>query len=376
MYQARAAAGIPVGTPIYGYKRNTDNLKQWVPDENVASIVQRIFQMAFCGYGTEQIARFLDEHEVLTPSRYQEKDRINTQNSNRWSATTVAKILRDQRYCGDVVNLKTYSNSYKDKKRYMNTPENMVVIKNVHEPIIERSLWEYIQCKLETRKTRQKAGEQSLFSGFLRCGDCGSNLHYHFNQANPKIEYYNCSNYVGNRGTCPNTHYVRLDDLTNYVLSELNQLICKSKDMSFWHEVKTKKNIQTQEEIALRKEELQSNVQRQKTITGLLKSVYEDKVHGTIDDDTFALLANSYKKEHNELRSREQHLQTKLDILQNQQSRMLLFQKMLIEQTELNCLTRDILGRFIDWIAVYPADRSTKPYRQKIEIHYHFIGKL
>lgn len=165
MYQARAAAGIPVGTPIYGYKRNTDNLKQWVPDENVASIVQRIFQMAFCGYGTEQNARFLDEHEVLTPSRYQVKDRINTQNSNRWSATTVAKILRDQRYCGDVVNLKTYSNSYKDKKRYMNTPENMVVIKNVHEPIIERSLWEYIQCKLETRKTRQKAGEQSLFSG-------------------------------------------------------------------------------------------------------------------------------------------------------------------------------------------------------------------
>lgn len=196
MYQARAAAGIPVGMPIYGYKCNSDNPQQWVPDENVASTVQRIFQLAFCGYGPKKIARFLDEHEVLTPSHYQLKERMNTQKGNRWSATTIAKILRDQRYCGDVVNLKTYSNSYKDKKRYMNTPENMVVIKNIHEPIIERSLWEYIQCKLETRKTRQKAGEQSLFSGFLRCGDCGSNLHFHFNQANPKIEYYNCSNYV------------------------------------------------------------------------------------------------------------------------------------------------------------------------------------
>lgn len=156
----------------------------------------------------------------------------------------------------------------------------------------------------------------------------------------------------------------------------MNKLICKSKDPSFWSEVKSQKNIQTKEEIAFRKEELQSNAQRQKTITDLLKSVYEDKVHGTIDDETFALLVNSYRKESNELRNREQHLQTKLDILQNEQNRMLLFQKMLIEQKKIDNLTRDILGRFVDWIAIYPADRSTKPYRQKMEIHYHFIGKL
>jgi site-specific DNA recombinase len=376
MYQARATAGIPVGTPIYGYKCNTDNPKQWMPDKNVAVVVQQIYQMAFCGHGTEQIARFLDEHEVLTPSMYHAKGRMNAQKGNCWSATTVAKILRDQRYCGDVVNLKTYSNSYKDKKRHINTPENMVVMKNIHEPIIERSLWEYIQCKLETRKTRQKAGDQSLFSGFLRCGDCGSNLHYHFNHVNPKIEYYNCSNYVGNRGTCPNTHYVRLDDLTDYVLSELNQLICRSNGTYFWYEIKSQKNIQAQKEITSRKDELKENAQRQKTISDLLRSAYEDKVSKTIDDEIFLILSDSYKKERGELRDQELYLQSQLDILQNEQCRMRLFQDELSEQKEIYHLTRDILGHFVDWISIYPADRSTKPYKQKIEIHYHFIGKL
>ena len=40
-----------------------------------------------------------------------------------------------------------------------------------------------------------------MFSGLLVCADCGGNLHFHFNQGNPEIKYFNCSNYKGNRGT-------------------------------------------------------------------------------------------------------------------------------------------------------------------------------
>ena len=141
--------------------------------------------------------------------------------------------IRDQHYCGDIINLKTYSRNHKDKRRFQNPLDCTTVIQGIHESIIDRVLWDYIQTKLIGSNKRSKQDKQFLFSGFLRCGDCGSNLHYHLNQSNPSIEYYSCTNYTGNRGTCPNTHYVRQDYLTAYVLLSLNSLIRAREDTVF-----------------------------------------------------------------------------------------------------------------------------------------------
>ena len=98
---------------------------------------------------------------------------------------------------------KTYSKSYKNKKRLANDRENWVIFQDVHEPIIERSVFEQVQQKRgKIRKRRTHEGERNMFSGLLVCADCGHNLHFHFNQGNPDIKYFNCSNYKGNRGTC------------------------------------------------------------------------------------------------------------------------------------------------------------------------------
>ncbi len=74
------------------------------------------------------------------------------------------------------------------------------------------------------RKRRTNDGEHNMFSGLLVCADCGHNLHYHFNQKNPEIRYFNCSNYKGNRGTCASTHYIRVDFLEQVVLGEIRRL--------------------------------------------------------------------------------------------------------------------------------------------------------
>ena len=63
-----------------------------------------------------------------------------------------------------------------------------------------------------------------MFSGLVKCTDCGNNLWYHFNQKNRDITYFNCSNYKGNRGTCTSTHYVRVDFLEQAVLGEVRRL--------------------------------------------------------------------------------------------------------------------------------------------------------
>ena len=81
------------------------------------------------------------------------------------------------------LNFKTCSKSYKNKKRIKNDRENRVVFTDVHEPIIDRAVWEQVQQKRgKVRKRRTNEGEKNMFSGLLVCADCGNNLHFHFNQ--------------------------------------------------------------------------------------------------------------------------------------------------------------------------------------------------
>lgn len=380
MYQTRAAAGVPIGVPVYGYTRSKEKGELWKIDHEAAAVVRHIYRLAFLGYGPEQIAKMLEADKILAPAHYHLQHgskRIPTSvDPCRWASTTVAKILRSREYCGDVINLKTYSNSYKDKKRRENAVENMIILRDIHEAIIERSFWEYIQHKQNLYKTRKNSGRQSLFSGVLRCGDCGSNLHYHFNQANPSIEYYSCSNYVGNRGTCPNTHYIRLDFLSDKVLGELQKLIQAAKSNCFWDNIAVAKSIESQETIQRLMEQQRQMDKRQNELRKYLATAYEDKVKGVIDDETFVLLSNQFKKERDQLKETQQKIQKRFETTQKFQDGLARFKKEVEGQADIRFLTRDIVGQFIDWIAVYPADRSVRPYQQKIEIHYQFIGKI
>ena len=209
-------AGEPMGQPPYGYIKDPENPKRWIVDEEAAQVVRRIYRMTLEGVGTEQIAAKLEEDGILTPRAYWHSKGINRPGKvkdlppTHWNSSSVIKMLSVQEYCGDILNFKTYSKSYKNKKRLENDRENWAIFKDVHEPIIERAVFEQVQQKRgKMRKRQAKDGERSMFSGLLVCADCGSNLHFHFNQGNPEIKYFNCSNYKGNRGTCGSTHYIK-----------------------------------------------------------------------------------------------------------------------------------------------------------------------
>ena len=224
-------AGEPMGQPPYGYMKDPDNPKHWIVDDEAAQVVKRIYGMTLDGMGTEQIAAQLEREEILTPRAYWLKKGVKRpgkgkqQPPTKWNSSTITKILSLQEYCGDILNFKTYSKSYKNKKRIENDRENWVVFKDIHEPIIDRAVWEQVQQKRgKVRKRRTNEGEKNMFSGLLVCADCGNNLHFHFNQGNPEIRYFNCSNYKGNRGTCTSTHYVRVDFLEQVVLGEIKRL--------------------------------------------------------------------------------------------------------------------------------------------------------
>ena len=164
-------AGEPMGQPPYGYIKDPNNPKRWIVDDEAAQVVRRIYSMTLEGYGTEQIAAQLEKDEILTPRAYWLKKGIKRpgkgkqQPATKWNSSTVTKILSLQEYCGDILNFKTYSKSYKNKKRLENDRENWVIFKDVHEPIIERSVFEQVQQKrgkIRKRRTNKASTTCSL----------------------------------------------------------------------------------------------------------------------------------------------------------------------------------------------------------------------
>jgi len=130
------------------------------------------------GFGIEQIAATLSNEHILKPVYYWKSIGINCPGKScayteptRWGHSTVKKILSLQEYCGDVINFKTCSKSFKLKKRILNAEEDMKIFKDAHEAIIERSMWEKVQSKRgNTRHKRiSSEGAKNFFSGFLIC---------------------------------------------------------------------------------------------------------------------------------------------------------------------------------------------------------------
>ena len=102
-------------------------------------------------YGTEQIAVIFEQNKILTPVHYWISKGIKkphkkvSENPYALTSSVIVKILTTQEYCGDIINFKTYSKWYKNKKRYANEPENIVIFKDVNPAIIERAVYEKIQ---------------------------------------------------------------------------------------------------------------------------------------------------------------------------------------------------------------------------------------
>ena len=378
-------AGEPMGQPPYGYMKDPDNPKRWIVDDEAALVVKRIYSMTLDGLGTEQIAAQLERDGLLTPAAYWVHKGVKRTGKKkelpptRWNSSTITKILSLQEYCGDILNFKTYSKSYKNKKRINNDRENWVVFKDVHEPIIDRAVWEQVQQKRGTRRRRRtNDGEKNMFSGLLVCADCGNNLHYHFNQGNPEIKYFNCSNYKGNRGTCTSTHYVRVDFLEQVVLGEIKRL---TKFASHYEDDFVKAVMgSSQQSVALdrklKEKELAALQARDEELDGLFERIYEDNVSGKLSDDRFSKMSRRYEDEQKEISERIKTLRAEMDKLSSKAVTADMFISTVRKYTRAKALTPRMLNELIDRIEVHQAEKIDGEWVQHLTIHYNCVGAI
>ena len=383
----KGGSGIPLSPPPYGYIKDPENSQRWIVDEEAAYVVRMIFDMSYSGMGTFQIAVTLSDEKILTPAEYAIKKGIKKAGGNagktatdpyRWGQSTVGKILATQEYCGDVINFKTYSISYKNKKRHANDPENILVFKEVHEPIIDRTIFETIQLRRgKTRKRTMSNGEKNMFSGLLVCSDCGRNLHYHLNNRN--IRYFSCPGYnQGKRKDCFSTHYVRVDFLEQVVLAEIRRLTrfaCKYEDQ-FVRVVSDFSKQAMQSQIDAHQSEVRSLMARDKELDRIFERLYEDNLSGKITDERFQRMSVNYDNEQKDLRERLTRLNNILEELNCKTTSTEKFVEAVRKYTRVKKLTARMVTELIEHIEVHHTEKIDGVKTQKLVIYYNCIGSI
>jgi DNA invertase Pin-like site-specific DNA recombinase len=388
-HRLRGNSGEPLAKPPYGYRKDPQNPKRWVIDEEPAAVVRRIYRMYLDGYGVEQIGSLLESEKVLTPNHYavvrgyQVSGKKTKYSHYAWRVSTVSKILSLQEYCGDVINFKTYSKSYKNKTRHANPKENQVVFEGVHEPVIDRETWERAQAKRgKTRNTRKPTtGEHNMFSGLLVCSTCGANLNFHFNQGNHDITYFNCHKY-NNRGKqrreCDATHYIRTDFLEQVVLGDIARITAFTRRYEDeFIKILTDNTVkENQRSIALLKQEMETRKARNAELDTLFERIYEDSVSGKISEERFAKMSRKYEDEQVENNERIAALMKELQGMAKRGGTAREFLAIVKRYTRMKKLTPEILREFVDKIVVHQRQRVDGVDEQKVEIFYNCIGKI
>lgn len=387
-HRLRGSMGEPLSQPPYGYMKSPENKKKWIIDPEAATVVKSIFKMCLDGKGNETIARKLQENKVLIPMAYWRSKGLNrggkkTQtNPYKWCKTTVQKILSQQEYCGDIINFKTYSKSFKNKTRYENSKENWAVFKDVNEPIIDRETFETVQkfiSKTKRRAPKKENGERSIFNGLIYCGDCHSKMRYHTSTSNKEIHYFTCSdNKVDYRGKCPGRHYVRADALEEVVKLELRRLVEMLEiDESYFAQLLLRKNDEEREkDKKFLESELQKAIARSNTVSQLYEKLYEDNVIGKVSDEWFVELSHKYEKERMDLKAKIADTRHKIEELKNTNSEYGKFISAIRRFMQMDNLTSPLLRELIDHIDIFETEGTGKSRTQRIVIYYRFIGYI
>lgn len=174
--------------PVYGYLKSPEDKRTWIPDPETAPVVQRMFNWYAEGLTSTEIAKRLNEDGIPTPAQHKralgsKRQLWNSERTdNFWRATTIGKILRDERYTGKLVALKTtlskLGNIHSAKAI---EKDDWVIVPGAFEAIISQEIFDQVQAKLETVRPTRKLGpmKRRLFSRKLRCGHCGAALIRH-----------------------------------------------------------------------------------------------------------------------------------------------------------------------------------------------------
>ena len=383
VFKNKGMSGVPLTTnPPFGYMKNPDNTKEWIIDEEAAKTVRQIFALCVEGLGPTQIAKRLKAAKVPTPTEYWISIGRNCSKPPavpyNWCAATVADILSKQEYCGDTVNFRSTTKSFKNKTKIERPQEEWKIFPNTHPAIIDREVFELVQELRQHRRRPTKSGIVSWFSGLLYCADCEEKLYYSVtNNYKREQAFFFCSAYRKSSDEC-SAHFIREKVVMETVLESMRRILLNvqafekefaRKQMECYSEDKKR-------ELAEKRRELNKAKKRIAEIDGLIQKLYEDNAIGKISDERYATLSISYEEEQRDLKAALPDMETYLETETDKTESLQRFIDKVKRITEIKELTAELVHEFIDKIVVHAPRYLDGKRVQLIDIYYNGVGIL
>ena len=347
--------------PPFGYLINERNCL--VVDKASSMIVRMIFELCESGMGNTLIARKLNQRNILTPSQYNYRVlRLISKNnkiSKEWTPSQVGKILDNRVYCGDLIQDKNQNICYRFYKNIKGIDEKYIILENVHEPIIDKKRFYYIQELRESRKFNwnKRIEKIDIFDGVVICSNCKKPMK-RIVSSEKEITGVLIKKYVYSCDICNNNFYIKEDTLRVCVLRSIKYHInlldniekAKAVTKSDTNYTKSlKENVENmQNELKRIKKQKNDNYEKWKN-DEITENIYIEKLKNDISQKLF--LEKDLKDEKSKLLIARQEMKNIRDNV---------WIETLLKYRDQRKLTKDMIKELIEKIYIYNDGRKIR----------------
>ena len=394
--KSKRESGQYCACPPYGYRKDPENKNRLAPDEMTAPVVRRIFERAATGDSSHKIARDLSDAGVVPPLKYRVlyRDDFSDEGAARasdiWNHTTVKRILKNPVYLGHTLLGRSRKVSVKSKKKVAVPRSAWAVTENTHPPLVSETLFERARQNLGRGTSDYRAYDQvrkSIFSGIAYCARCGHALcscGTVYKGEREKYWYLACIHQRQDLADPCEGVRVKYADLVELVRQDLNSLLSMDDAQieAIVREITDRlESPENQKAKKLRREQIAA---RMGTIDKIVTKLYTDNAEGRLDDERLRRMVAELEKESAGLKAELAELSVPSEVEETQQNFSRFF-RLARRYSHIETLDRDTLLTFVERIEVGPkifpdgitkATHRNTPYRQRVGVHYKFIGNL
>jgi DNA invertase Pin-like site-specific DNA recombinase len=346
----------------YGYRKDPADKNHLLIDPLTAPVVRDIFERASRGEPPLKIAKLFNEISVKTPASYrrfkrQEMDPEIAEGEKGWTSSMICKILSNPVYTGDMVQGKSSKLSFKSQMTLRIPKEEWIVVKNKHNAIVSRELFEQAERRSIPRKRSKSTQFSNAFSGLVYCGDC-KRLMTTTGGSHMEDRKLVCGGYKQyGKAACTN-HYLNYDLFCQIVSQELEAFITLTEEERKEVADKLKlygRNKGNPEE----KREAASLKKRERQIERIIGMLYEDRVNKVVGEERFCTLLTSYEQELKEIRAEANTMkQLTAPVWKSMEETEKGVDRLLNELREKKIPASDLLHQFIDRIEIFQSRKD------------------
>ena len=378
----RALNGLYISAqPPYGYIKDPSNKNHLVVDEDIRHVIELIFKLSKEGNGAPFIAKYLEEHQILSPSAYKSLkgdtrfDRYKDE-PYKWKAVTVRKILTDIVYCGHMENHKYEVKNYKTKKCTKVPKEEHIIVRNTHEAIISRSDFEHVQELIRHRQRPSRHNHPNLFKGLIKCENCGRTLNLYYNKRRDGrlVWGYRCIGNSVRNGIDTEANTIRYLEIYNVVKDKIKSLITSLNlsDDVFLNTIIEKAN--TDDELQKLVDEKNKLLVRLQKIEKIVIKLYEDLIEENLSSSNYQKMLDKYQEEQKEINNRLNEIEDKFLKNSLNEKNILQLKHALKEYLNFDELTPELINSLIDHITLSHIKVIKGVKTRNIKIAYKYVS--